>query len=205
MTLNCVKNKINHFSSGLPTIFSYSPPLIFTQSSDMFPTMSRNVAKVFRTMLHTTSPSHRLKANIFERIPAEIIERILESLPDGDQICFSLSCKYTFACFHSYVKQHGAHIAQILPLRKRPMLRGNSARTTRTNLLLRLQNNRWRYCSQCWSPHRYSVWRALQSNWKLYQKPCNSACDLAGTRSLKCSSLYAGEVDICPCNAMTFH
>lgn len=85
------------------------------------------------------------------------------------------------------------------------MLRGNNARTIRTDLLLRLQDDRWKYCSQCWVLHRYSVWRALQSNWKICMKPCASICDLAGTRSLKCSSLYAGEVDTCPCNAMTFH
>ncbi len=70
-----------------------------------------------------------------------------------DQICFSLSCKYTFCCFQSYVESRGGTLSQLLPLCKRPMLSSNSTKWSRTELLVRLQRDRWKYCNQCWALH----------------------------------------------------
>lgn len=162
--------------------------------------MSQKFAKPFRTILQSILP-HRSKANTFLNVPPEIVDEVFALLPGADQICFSLSCRYAFACFQIFLERHGIRAAEILPRSQRPII--NSTRSARSELLLRLQNSRWVYCSQCWSLHRYSVWHALQSNWKLYQRPCTPTCDVA--RSGKCSLPYAGEVDICPCSRLTFH
>lgn len=85
------------------------------------------------------------------------------------------------------------------------MLSSNSTKWSRTELLVRLQRDRWKYCNQCWALHPYSAWMALRSNWMLCQQPCSSKCGLVGIESRKCSSLYTGEVQMCPCQAITFH
>lgn len=108
-------------------------------------------------------------------------------------------------CFQSYIQGRRQTISKLFPRRERPIISANSASLPRTKLLIRLQNNRWRYCNQCWTLHPHSAWRALRSNWKLYQQPCNSGCSLVGAQSQKCSFLYAGEVLVCPCQAITFH
>lgn len=168
----------------------------------------RSVPKRLLAILHSSFLNRRPKFNpfnIFETLPPELITIILTFLLKVDHVCFSLSCKYTFYCFQSYVKSRGGTISQLLPLRKRPVLSSNSAKWSRTKLLVRLQNNRWKYCKQCWTLHPYSAWMALRSNWKLCQQPCSSKCSLVEVESWKCSSLYAGEVQICPCQAITFH
>lgn len=170
---------------------------------------------------------HRLKSKGFQNIPSELLGLILELLPTKDQICFSLSSKSYFAWFQSYVKQHGTTVAQLLPKKKAHTQQGIVLSTselttpdhTRSQLLCRLQNNRWKYCCQCQSLHPHSMRRALESKWRLTQKPCGSACYLGGTSlfgrnliftnpsgsKVKCSLAYTGEVDICPCDGMTFH
>lgn len=163
--------------------------------------MSRKIAKSFRTIPHSILHPRRSKAKTFLNVPPEVVDEVFALLPGADQICFSLSCRYAFACFQIFIERHGMRAADILPWSQRPII--NSTRTARSKLLLRLQNSRWVYCSQCWSLHRYSVWHALQSNWKLYQRPCTPTCDVA--RTGKCSLPYAGEVDICPCGRLTFH
>jgi hypothetical protein len=75
----------------------------------------------------------------------------------------------------------------------------------RTKLLVRLEDDTEKYYNQCWTLHPYSAWMALRSNWTLCQQPCSSKCGLVGIESRKCSSLYAGEVQICPCQTVIFH
>lgn len=188
--------------------------------SSVRPAITALLRRPFRT-------DHRLKSKVFQNIPPELLELILELLPTKDQICFSLSCKYYFAWFHLYVKQHGTTVAQLLPKKKAYMQQGTVLSTSelttpdqaRSHLLCRLQNNRWKYCCQCQSLHPHSMRRALESKWRLTQQPCGSDCHLGGTSLLgkdliftkpsgskvKCSLAYTGEVDICPCDGMTFH
>jgi hypothetical protein len=167
--------------------------------------MNQNVAKRLRSMLHFSFLNTRSKFNPFDTLPPELIMAILAFLPSVDRICFSLSCKYTFCCFQTYIQGRGKTISNLFPRRKRPKLFANAAIQPRAKLLVRLQNDRWRYCNHCRTLHPHSAWKALRSNWKLYQQPCNSGCSLVGAQNRKCSLLYTGEVSICPCQAITFH
>ncbi|KAJ5179998.1 hypothetical protein N7492_003208 [Penicillium capsulatum] len=162
-------------------------------------TISRIVKQWFLTKFHAVFSAHRLEPSILQNIPPELVENILARLEGVDQICFSLSCKYTFACFQSYAKRHEINVAKLLPPPQWAKFCGPSAIPRRT-ALLRLQDNRWKYCSQCESLHQFSMWRAFQSMWKFHWTPCYGV-----TGNWKCSSLYAGEVDICPCSRITFH
>lgn len=85
-------------------------------------------------------------------------------------------------------------LPQLLPPEKRPILCPNAKKRPRIQLLLQLENNRWKYCSECWSLHPHSMWRTLRSIWRLHQKPYCSSCHLL--RGQSCYMPYAGEVDI---------
>lgn len=154
-------------------------------------------------MIQTIFPRHQSTASILQKVPSEIVGIIFTFLPAPDQICFSLSCKYTFACSHSFIKLHGKQISQLLPPIRRPILCSNAMERPRIQLLLRLENDRWKFCSQCRSLHPHSMWRALQSTRRLHQKSFCSECHPPGAQ--KCYLPYAGDVDICPCLSITFH
>lgn len=186
-----------------------------------------SVKTAITALLRPFRTDHRLKSKGLQNIPSELLELILELLPTKDQICFSLSSKYYFAWFQLYVKQHGTTVAQLLPKKKASTQQGivlsTSELTTpdhaRSHLLRRLQNNRWKYCCQCQSLHPRSMRRARESKRILTQMPCGSDCHFGGTSlpgkhliftnpsgsKVKCSLAYTGEVDICPCDGMTFH
>lgn len=74
------------------------------------------------------------------------MEIIFRFLSDIDQLCLALSCKPLRACYTSYIGRRG-----ICPLSTLP----------RTELLPRLQNDRWVYCGGCRNLHRYSKWWPL--------------------------------------------
>lgn len=164
-----------------------------------------------RIMIQTILSRDQPTASILQKVPSEIVGIIFTFLPAPDQICFSLGCKYTFACFHSFIKLHGKQISQLLPPIRRPIPCSNAMEWPRIQLLLRLENDRWKFCSQCWSLHPHSKWRALQSTWKLHQKSFCSECHPPGAQKCylpgaqKCFLPYAGDVDICPCLSITFH
>ena len=161
-----------------------------------------------------SSPGHSLLRNVYVVLQLRLVFFLLStqagtsaaSLKEG-----SLGCKYTFACFHSFIKLHGKQISQLLPPIRRPIPCSNAMEWPRIQLLLRLENDRWKFCSQCWSLHPHSKWRALQSTWKLHQKSFCSECHPPGAQKCylpgaqKCFLPYAGDVDICPCLSITFH
>lgn len=124
------------------------------------------------------------KSEILWKIPLEVVEIIFQFLPDIDQACFALSCKRLHAYYVSYTRQRGICILSTLP---------------RTELLRRLQNKRWIYCSGCQHLHRHSIWRLLQFRRECGQKPSIFDC------KIWCYIQHAGEVDICPCLSITFH
>lgn len=131
------------------------------------------------------------------KVPPEILEMIFELLSVPDRICFSLSCKYTFACLHSSLEAQNTRLSQLLPLEKRSMLCPNVTKRPRNQLLLRLENNRWKYCSDCWVLHPRSQWWARILSGSYCPK-----CHLLHEQT--CSIRSAGEVDICPCLSITF-
>ena len=102
---------------------------------------------------------------------------------DVDQACFALSCRPLYAYYVLCAGQRGTCPLSTLP---------------RTELLPRLQDEHWVYCSQFRDLHRYSRWRPLLFTRKCEQKPSVSKC------KVWCSE-NAGKVDICPCSSITFH
>jgi len=129
------------------------------------------------------------------RIPSEMVALILTFLSTPDQICFSLSCKYVLNCFRSSLKAQGMQLAQLLPPEEHSIICPNVGTKPRIHLLRRLENDRWKYCCECWTLHP-------QSTLKTHQEPYCFQCQTIHGQN--CSNhgicmAYAGEVDICPC------
>jgi hypothetical protein len=144
--------------------------------------------------------------HIVRKIPQEIADSIFSLLTAQDQICFSLSCKHLFACLHLYLKtqEQGIQFSQLVPRERRlGMLIPCAQMLPGIQLLLRLENDRWKFCRECWSLHPHSTWRALQANGRMLLRQVPSDyhqicfCET-------CYLRYAGEVDICPCMTITF-
>lgn len=57
-----------------------------------------------------------------QKLPPEVVGVIFTYLTALDQVCFSLGCKYLFACFHSFLQAHDLQLAQLLPPEKRQKL-----------------------------------------------------------------------------------
>lgn len=130
------------------------------------------------------------------KLPLKIIKSILLYLSTPDFICVLLTCKSFFG-----PKIRGKRLAQLIPPEEREMLCPNwkLERKPRIQLLLQLENRRWRYCSECWSLHPRSEWRIPRSLMlfpKRYDHPP------FGVRR-GCCVPFAGEVDICPCLTIT--
>lgn len=157
------------------------------------------------TMVQGISIQYQLiqsKSSCVQDMPQEIVAMILEYLSVPDQVCFSLSCKHVFACLQSSLKMNGMQLSQLLPPEKRPILCPDSKKRPLVQLLRQLENSRWKYCSECWSLHPHSTWRALKSTRKLRQKPYCFNCHLIHAQI--CYMPYAGVVDLCPCLTITF-
>lgn len=144
--------------------------------------------------------------HVVQKIPQEIAELIFSLLTAPDQVCFSLSCKHLFVCLHLYLKaqQQGMKLPQLLPSERRPaILCPDAQKRLRIQLLLRLENDRWKYCGECWSLHSHSTWRALRANWRLLLRQIQYDYGYRHPEQI-CSIVYAGEVDLCPCLTITF-
>ena len=131
-------------------------------------------------------------ANQFQKVPFEIVEAIFRLLLDPDQVCFALSCKGIYAI---YTQQKRFHFP--------PSVKYQAARHWYDiDLRLRLQNKRWIYCTQCSIPHwlSASAWRTIQSCLSLVQQ--TSRC--RSNYQIWHRPPFTGQVDICPCSAMTF-
>lgn len=124
------------------------------------------------------------KSKILWTIPSEIVDTIFRFLPELDKACFALSCKRLHACYVSYNRQRGISVLSTLP---------------RTELLLRLQNKRWVYCTECQNLHRYSRRRHLLELGKTRErKPSTSECKAWYKQ-------HASKTDIYPCPGTTFY
>ena len=156
----------------------------------------RRAILTFRNILPIRDPLSGVeskKSKILRKILPEVVEIIFQFLPDLDQACFALSCKRLHAYYVSYTRQRGICVLSTLP---------------RTELLRRLQNNRWTYCSGCQHLHRYSICQHLHrySIWQLlpFRRECGQKPSIFDCK-VWCYIQHAGEVDICPCSSITFH
>lgn len=66
----------------------------------------------------------------------------------------------------------------------------------RIQLLHRLEDKRWKYCSGCWNMHRHSAWRHPSG------LSLRSSSDFPSLRKPMCMPC-AGKIDVCPCLTMT--
>lgn len=184
----------NRFSS-IPQLLHHAFPRYFYRNLSLFITithsfkMSRlNQLKApFRSMIRSIFRSQSTTSPI-QTIPPEIVDMIFTLLNIPDQICFSLSCKYVFARFNSLLKLHGTHKSQLLPPEDRPLLCPNASNRPRVQLLLQLENRRWKFCTHCWTLHPHSRWRHARA----------SIC-VPPLISKRCYLPYAKTADLCPC------
>ena len=106
----------------------------------------------------------------FQDLPLEMMVRIFSFLSIPDIVWLSLSCKYLSACLNSLLQRYEVRIPHLL---SRPRVE--------RHLLLRLQDDRWRFCWWCCLLHPYSKQRVLRSMLGLCEKPCCPARDVRGT------------------------
>lgn len=146
---------------------------------------------------------HRTISSFTQKIPPEIVRVIFTFLSIPDQICLSLTCRYLYACFLSFLDAQKLHFHQLLPPETRPMLCRNvdTEKQPRIQLLCQLGNSRWKYCSECWNLHRHSAWHAPWFIWGSKEPRYLYSPLLYGRYG--CMP-YAGKVDICPCLTITF-
>lgn len=104
------------------------------------------------------------KSEILWTIPPEVVDVIFQFLPDLDQAYFALSCTRLHAYYVSYTRRRGICVHSTLP---------------RTELLHRLQNERWTYCSGCDNLHQSYIWRQLLEFGRKYdRKPDIFECNV---------------------------
>lgn len=133
--------------------------------------------------MQTGSNIYGPKANQFRKVPCEIVEAICRFLIDSDRLCFALTCKALY----------------ITCTEDRNHTRGSISKLQKVDFLLRLQNENWRYCTECEVPHWCSAWQNLKYHFRFSQKICHSSYKLWHRPPFK------GKVDLCPCSSMTFY
>lgn len=134
------------------------------------------------------------------KIPPEIIDYIFKFLSVLDQICLALSCKSMYTRFLCVLEVQKLRLSELLPPQGRPVMHRNIddlQNWPRIQLLHRLQDRRWKYCSGCWNLHRHSAWRYPLGS--LLRPRSN----LPSPRRPLCMP-YAGKFEFCPCLTMTF-
>jgi hypothetical protein len=141
----------------------------------------------FRARMRANPHFSTLKANQFRKVPVEIVDAIFRFLIPSDQICFALSCKSICAIY-----------TQQKHMISSPRL---DSAMQKIDLRLRLQNKHWIYCTQCSVPHRFSVWRKIQSWVSLHRKDS----DCRSSNQIWHRPPFAGQVDICPCSTWSFY
>ena len=156
-----------------------------------------------------------LRQSKIQKIPPEIVQLILELLSTQDQICFALSCRYIFACLDEYLKAHKQGIRQLVPPEKRAPFCPNVNQRPIIQLLLRLEDKRWKFCSLCWKLHLRSdkgihlneYYRSRLYLDRFSFRICSNDLLLAPFATLYptlCPTLHPSEVYLCPCLRITF-
>lgn len=95
----------------------------------------------------------------------EILDIIFGLLSAPDQVCLALTCKYLYDYFVSFLGIRGTKIKQLFTREKRPILCSNEniikaeTQSPRIQLLRRLEDSRWTFCSGCWNLHLQKLQR----------------------------------------------
>lgn len=158
--------------------------------------MNCQTVKMNSPHLHMWPVFKRLNAqggDTIKKVPAEMLDLILNLLSTADKICFALTCKSVYSHYLACLTAQNKQFSKLFPTEARPALfRNRDAETLpRVQLVRRLQNKRWRYCDVCWKLHRPSAWR-----WPLIKRQSRSGNWLCRQ--------YAGRVEFCPCLTITF-
>lgn len=116
-----------------------------------------------------------------------LLSKIYHHLPPIDQVCLALSCKRLYAGSEKARRHEDVIFPRLLQTRI-PILCVNSKDVPRNQLLLRLENDNWKYCSRCLKLHPRTEFGPLSQ----IILPLKRSCDE-----------NAGVVDICPCYSYT--
>lgn len=151
--------------------------------------MSRcRIPPIFRNIFQICGPLFNYdskRSKPLWKISSDIVEIVFEFLSDVDQACFALSCKRLYVYYLSYTERRGTFSLSAL---------------SRTELLPRVQDERWVYCGGCRSLHQYSAWRL-----PFFVRKCEQPEPSMPGCKAWCYAKNAGKVDICPCSSITFH
>ncbi|KAL2789067.1 hypothetical protein BJX66DRAFT_352281 [Aspergillus keveii] len=113
-------------------------------------------------------------------------------LPVVSKACLALSCKSFYGLLRSALNDKSLawlrYLASPSPCREASF--GSARSLPRNELLLKLEDDRWLYCSSCLKLHPHSHFSRLASRLPPYQRPC-----------IKLP--YGGIVDLCACLALT--
>lgn len=129
-------------------------------------------------------------------IPPEITIIIFDCCPFPDQICLALTCKILYTQYLFFLRARKLQLSKLLSPNRRPIMHRNIKNLQnwpRIQLLHRLEDERWRYCSGCWCLHRRSAWTHPSKLWLLRS---------IFRRPPMCLS-WAGSTDVCTCLTMT--
>lgn len=141
------------------------------------------------------------KEDFIQNLPPEIISLIFTFLSTPDQVCLALSCRYFLECLRASLTAPQMRLPWLLPRERRSILCPKDKQRRRHQLLLRLENKRWKFCSHCWVLRpRFS----LRS--RLTQVLCSHDQPLLGEQICLQTRLTrpVDEVSICPCLSMSF-
>lgn len=102
-------------------------------------------------------PRANFQRTIFA-LPPELIFQIFSYISDPCQACFVLTCSVFYQKFRHILQNHGFQRPKGEEYSQRCLgsVRSLLLYSTRSELLLRLQDNRWRWCITCTSLHRVS-------------------------------------------------
>lgn len=135
----------------------------------------------------TTAQSQHQQPLIF-RLPNELLLQIQLLLPLVSRACLGLSCKTFLTLSGSVLRDEELRFPRIIFDRDQG-LRCDKATTARCELMLRLEDDRWRYCSRCLKLHPAREFHPLELEIPACWRRCNH---------------LAGIVDLCPCLRLTF-
>ncbi|KAL3486300.1 hypothetical protein BJX62DRAFT_215442 [Aspergillus germanicus] len=128
----------------------------------------------------------------FEELPLDIFVLIIPDLPVVSKTCLALSCKAFYELLRSALNDKSLawprYLASPSPCREASF--GSALSLPRNELLLKLQDDRWLYCSSCLKLHPHGHFPRGAYRMPASQRPC-----------IKLP--YGGIVDLCACLALT--
>jgi hypothetical protein len=128
----------------------------------------------------------------FEELPLDIFVLIIPDLSVVSKACLALTCKAFDGLLRSALNDKNLawprYLASLSPCREVSF--GSALSLPRNELLLKLQDDRWLYCSSCLKLHPHGHFPSGAYRMPASQRPC-----------IKLP--YGGIVDLCACLALT--